>query len=695
MKGFTLSAGIGSIPNIEKFLGIAKLCRNPLVLRSKSCTGIYSWGHKPYSKIASRIAHALDIQHTRLEDGFVCSFGRGGRNRKYSIVIDSVGIYYDATSPSRLENILNNLDKCSWQLEDSSYRANAEQVMKRLIDNRISKYNVLSDAEDSANDETPFALVVDQTVGDQSVRYGGMQQEDFDQMLKHAVSEHSAENVRVKVHPDVLAGRKQGYLSELASQLGVKVISSDIPPHRLRQCTAAYTGTSLYGFELLMHNVPVVCFGQPFYSGWGVTEDKKPIERRKVKRSLLEMFIAAYLIYPTYVDPVTGKASTLAATIDHIIEQRRQVKRVGGDYRLLGITPWKKRYVDRYMMATEYNHQYVSLKQLQELPSAAANEIHSSSAAESPTIMVWGRAAADTAAEQLLDQHKVARMEDGFVRSVGLGSNFTAPRSLVVDDLGIYFDATKLSRLEYLLENRDCSVAEIGRAESLIELLLNNGISKYTSADSAISDISFYAGKRVLLVVGQVQGDASLRYGSEEIDSNIKLLQAVRANNPDSLIVYKPHPDVVSGNRSDGISNYRDIQSLCDHIETGLSIEITLNLCEQVHTMTSLAGLEALLCGKEVVTYGKPFYAGWGLTRDHCEFERRTRKRSLAELVYICYIEYPGYLDIESGEFTSVEKTIASIVEEREMQRHSITATGIKKYVNIVRNIKKGLTYAA
>ena len=695
MKGFTLSAGIGSIPNIEKFLGIAKLCRNPSVLRSKSCTGIYSWGHKPYSKIASRIAHVLDIQHTRLEDGFVCSFGRGGRNRKYSIVIDSVGIYYDATSPSRLENILNNLDKCSWQLEDSSYRANAEQVMKRLIDNRISKYNVLSDAEDSANDETPFALVVDQTVGDQSVRYGGMQQEDFDQMLKHAVSEHSAENVRVKVHPDVLAGRKQGYLSELASQLGVKVISSDIPPHRLRQCTAAYTGTSLYGFELLMHNVPVVCFGQSFYSGWGVTEDKKPIERRKVKRSLLEMFIAAYLIYPTYVDPVAGKASTLAATIDHIIEQRRQVKRVGGDYRLLGITPWKKRYVDRYMMATEYNHQYVSLKQLQELPSAAANEIHSSSAAESPTIMVWGRAAADTAAEQLLDQHKVARMEDGFVRSVGLGSNFTAPRSLVVDDLGIYFDATKLSRLEYLLENRDCSVAEIGRAESLIELLLNNGISKYTSADCAISDISFYAGKRVLLVVGQVQGDASLRYGSEEIDSNIKLLQAVRANNPDSLIVYKPHPDVVSGNRSDGISNYRDIQSLCDHIETGLSIEITLNLCEQVHTMTSLAGLEALLCGKEVVTYGKPFYAGWGLTRDHCEFERRTRKRSLAELVYICYIEYPGYLDIESGEFTSVEKTIASIVEEREMQRHSITATGIKKYVNIVRNIKKGLTYAA
>ena len=231
--------------------------------------------------------------------------------------------------------------------------------------------------------------------------------------------------------------------------------------------------------------------------------------------------------------------------------------------------------------------------------------------------MVWGRAAADTAAEKLLDQHQVARMEDGFVRSVGLGSNFTAPRSLVVDDLGIYFDATKLSRLEHLLQNRDCTVEETIRAESLIELLLNNGISKYTSADCAISDISFYAGKRVLLVVGQVQDDASLRYGSEEIDSNIKLLQAVRSDNPESLIVNKPHPDVDSGNRSDGITHYREIQSLCEHVETGLSIEVTLNLCEQVHTMTSLAGLEALLCGKGVVTCGKPFYAGWGLSLIH------------------------------------------------------------------------------
>ena len=687
MQGFTLSSGIGKIPNVEMFLGVERLSRNPLLLRGKCCKAIYSWGHKRYSKFSAYLARATGLPHIRLEDGFVCSFGRGGRHRKYSVVSDPVGIYYDSTCPSRLENILNGLDKCSWQLTDTVTKLEAKNLMQRLIDHRISKYNVRTDAVESANDETSFVLVVDQTVGDQSVSFGGMAAEDFASMLQQAVAEHGAEHVLVKVHPEVLAGRKQGYLSQFATELGVKLISDEISPHRLAQCKAAYVGTSLYGFELLLHKVPVVCFGQPFYASWGLTTDRKPVARRVVERDLLEVFAAAYLIYPTYIDPVSGCVCTLAEIIDHIVEQHRQLDRVGGDYRLLGITPWKKRYVDRYMMAAEYKHQYVSLKELTEVPDTAANE--------NAPVMVWGCGEADSKSEQLLQQHQVARMEDGFVRSVGLGSNFTAPRSLVVDDLGIYFDATRPSRLEHLLQHRDCTAEETARAESLIGLLLENRISKYTSSDSGISDISFYAGKKVLLVIGQVEGDASLRYGTSSINSNYKLLEAVRSANPEALIVYKPHPDVVSGNRSDGIASYRDIATFCDHIEAGLSIEVTLNLCEQVHTMTSLAGLEALLCGKQVVTYGRPFYAGWGLTTDRCDFERRTRKRSLAELVYICYIEYPGYLDIESGEFTSVEKTIASLVVERQQQSGSITASGLKKYVNIVRNIRKGLTYAA
>ncbi len=687
MRGFTLSSGIGKIPNIERFLGVERLSRNPLVLTGKSCKAVYSWGHKPYSKTAAQIAKHIGVEHIRLEDGFVCSYGRGLRKTKYSIVSDSVGIYYDATAPSRLENILNNVDEDSVHLTDSSVVADAKKAMQTLLDENISKYNITADSVFSSTDDKPYVLVVDQTHGDQSVHYGGMQQLDFDSMLEQAISDYSADQVLVKVHPDVLSGRKNGYLAELAKKHGVKLVSGDISAPHLARCKAAYVGTSLYGFELLMRNVPVVCFGQPFYSSWGLTEDKKPVARRQQKRSLLEVFIAAYLFYPKYIDPVTGLDCSLLEIIAHISEQQRQLERVKGSYNLVGITPWKRGYVNRYVMGSIYKHCHVGLNDLERMPASAAND--------EPTVLVWGKKAADSDAEKILERHRVARMEDGFVRSVGLGSNYTAPRSLVVDDLGIYFDATQPSRLEYLLEHRDCSDAEVERAESLIRLLLENSISKYTSSGSNAGDQSFYSDKSVLLVVGQVQGDASLRYGTLEIDSNYKLLQKVRENNPTAVIVYKPHPDVVSGNRSDGIDNYCHISEFCNRIETELSIDVTLKMCEEVHTLTSLAGFEALLYGKKVVTYGKPFYAGWGLTEDCCTFERRTRVRTLAELVFISYIEYPGYLDIESGEMTSVEKTIFALINERKKNGQSLTVNGLKKYVNIVRNIRKGLSYAA
>lgn len=45
----------------------------------------------------------------------------------------------------------------------------------------------------------------------------------------------------------------------------------------------------------------------------------------------------------------------------------------------------------------------------------------------------------------------LARMEDGFIRSVGLGSDFNWPYSLVVDRKGIYYDPSRPSELEDIL----------------------------------------------------------------------------------------------------------------------------------------------------------------------------------------------------------------------------------------------------
>ena len=73
-------------------------------------------------------------------------------------------------------------------------------------------------------------------------------------------------------------------------------------------------------------------------------------------------------------------------------------------------------------------------------------------------------------------------------------------------------------------------------------------------------------------------------------------------------------------------------------------------MVDEVHVNTSLAGFEALLRGKAVTTYGVPFYAGWGLTRDLGPVPaRRTAKRSIDELVAAALLIYPRYLDPVTG----------------------------------------------
>src|SRR5206468_9475368 len=73
-------------------------------------------------------------------------------------------------------------------------------------------------------------------------------------------------------------------------------------------------------------------------------------------------------------------------------------------------------------------------------------------------------------------------------------------------------------------------------------------------------------------------------------------------------------------------------------------------MADEVHVNTSQAGFEALLRGKAVTTYGVPFYAGWGLTKDLGPVPvRRSTIRTIDELVAATLLLYPRYLDPVTG----------------------------------------------
>jgi capsular polysaccharide export protein len=84
-----------------------------------------------------------------------------------------------------------------------------------------------------------------------------------------------------------------------------------------------------------------------------------------------------------------------------------------------------------------------------------------------------------------------------------------------------------------------------------------------------------------------------------------------------------------------------------------------LGQVDEVHTLTSLTGFEALLRGVSVTTYGLPFYAGWGLSIDQLHCERRSRRLTLDELVAATLILYPRYIDPRTGESVTPEQAVA------------------------------------
>jgi capsular polysaccharide export protein len=256
----------------------------------------------------------------------------------------------------------------------------------------------------------------------------------------------------------------------------------------------------------------------------------------------------------------------------------------------------------------------------------------------------------------------VVRLEDGFIRSVGLGAAFVPPASLVADSRGIYYDPRSPSDLEHFLCHVDISRELTERGGRLRQSLLTHNLTKYNVGCRAAPAL-VPAGRRGVLVPGQVEDDASIRFGSPIIRTNLALLEAARARHRDAFIIYKPHPDVAAGYRVGAVSP-ADTARLANATVTDRSITALYEECNHVETMTSLAGFEALLRGLSVTTHGQPFYAGWGLTEDLLPHPRRGRKRSLDELVAATLILYPLYIHPHTGQRCDPEDVLAVLARE-------------------------------
>lgn len=332
-------------------------------------------------------------------------------------------------------------------------------------------------------------------------------------------------------------------------------------------------------------------------------------------------------------DPFTDKIIDPAAAIALCGMWRRLIDANRRILSVLGIAYWKKPTVTPLLWAgakVPYNRTFDYLP-------------------ERRAVAIW-RARLTAAQERALMQRDppVIEIEDGFIRSAGLGADCVPPLSIIADASGPHFVPGAPSELETILQEGNFPPDLLARARTLREAIIAGGLSKYeTGGTGALPRLG--GARRHVLVPGQVEDDRAVTSGGA-LASNLELLRRARAEaGPEAYVIYKPHPDVLAGHRRGTIPE-REVAALADRVETDSPMAALIAMVDELHVNSSLGGFEALMRGKQVTVHGVPFYAGWGLTTDRGPVPpRRTARRTLDELVAAALLLYPRYLDPETG----------------------------------------------
>ncbi|ECL3536820.1 capsular polysaccharide biosynthesis protein [Campylobacter jejuni] len=646
MKYYSTSKKL--ITNVKNFYTIFLYKKN---LKINKDDLFFGWGRKKSGLKAMNLAKKYNTKFILLEDGFIRSLNLGVENSpSFSMVKDDIGIYYDATMPSKLENLLNTYE---FKGEEIKQAKKAIELIKKY---KISKYNNNLDIpDDYFQKDEKRVLIITQTANDASLEFGLAKDFKTVDMIKDAIKENPDSKIYIKIHPDVLSGKKQSDLDINSLPKECILISENFNPIALLEFfDKVYTKTSGMGFEALIQECECVCYGMPFYAGWGLTKDKLECKRRMQKRSLEEVFYAAYILYSEYFNPYLNQKSNIFDTIQTLAKYKDIEKANSNRLFMLGFTLWKRYFIKPFFKAK--NNEIIFLNSIKSLARYKLKE--------DDKFFIWGKKYDENTLKNLLlvkakEQNltsftpKVSLVEDGFIRSISLGSDLTRPFSLIVDDKGLYIDPNKVSKLEELLQNEIFDKNMLNRAKNIIKTLLENRFSKYNGLKHEDLKINAKIGQKVILIPAQVEDDASMILGGFGL-STLDLLKEVRSKNQDAYIIFKPHPDVLSGNRV-GLKDETLILEFCDEIVKDCSIDSAIKIADEIHTITSTSGFDALLRAKKVFTYGMPFYAGWGLTKDKYRCERRTRKLSLEELVAGALITYPRYINPKTKTLCEIE----------------------------------------
>ncbi|MFN3578579.1 MAG: capsular polysaccharide biosynthesis protein, partial [Tabrizicola sp.] len=300
--------------------------------------GVLVWGASPTAWRGERLAARHGLPLIRVEDAFLRSVhpGRARGEPAMGYLIDPEGVHFDSRRPSRIERILSSAD-----FQNSNISGEVRALIDCVIEHDLSKYN--NHDPDLAPPEPGYVLLVDQSVGDASIRLGGATAATFRSMFETALRDHPDRRIVIRSHPETAAGLRPGHFGPGDAGGRVTLVTAPVSPHRLLAgAVEVYAVTSQLGFEAILHGHRPRIFGQPFYAGWGLSRDEQPLPRRTRRLTREELFAGAMLLAPLWHDPCRDRLCGLEEVIHQLAAEARAFREDRRGHVAAGMRLWKR-----------------------------------------------------------------------------------------------------------------------------------------------------------------------------------------------------------------------------------------------------------------------------------------------------------------------------------------------------------------
>lgn len=195
----------------------------------------------------------------------------------------------------------------------------------------------------------------------------------------------------------------------------------------------------------------------------------------------------------------------------------------------------------------------------------------------------------------------------------------------------------------------------LDRMRNMIHFIKEKKLSKYNNHHNLSKPIE-HSVTRNILIIGDnpAKTDINIKFKTRDID----LVRAAKRDHPHANLVYKPHP-------FEDISNNTDVDLIRSHVKHVLdqheSIDTIFDQVDLVYTTSSQLGLDALIRGIPVITFGQPWYSGWGLTTDRNQELRKAATKTIEELLSALCFDCTFYFDWDTKQSITFEESLQKL----------------------------------